>query len=47
MAAGRVQFGVTTALKGKKVRILHPWSIKNTMSITSPLKSLGRIGQVK
>ena len=34
-------------LKEKAVRILHPWSITSTMSITSPLKSLGRIGQVK
>ena len=45
MDAQKVWFGVATALKGKEVRILHPKSIASTMSIISPLKSLGRIGQ--
>ena len=47
MAAQKVQFGVATALKGKEVRRLHLWSITGTLWITSPLKSLGRIGEVK
>ena len=47
MAAVKVRFGVTTALKTKEVRILHLWSITSTISITSPWKSLCRIGQVK
>ena len=47
VAVQKVRFGVTTALKRKEVRMLHPWSITNTMSTTSPLKSLGRTDQVK
>ena len=46
MSVQKVRFGVTTALKSKEVRMLHPWSITSTMSVTSPLKSLGSIGQV-
>ena len=47
MAAQKVLFGAAVALTGQEVRVRLLLRITSTTSITSQLKSLGKIGQVK